>query len=55
MVAAGLTPDMSRLYVEMSKALNDGLFAVGIARTKDNTTPTSFEEFADVFAKSYGV
>jgi uncharacterized protein YbjT (DUF2867 family) len=53
MVAMGLTPDMSRLYIEMSKALNDGLFAVNIPRTRENTTPTSIEEFADVFAKIY--
>jgi uncharacterized protein YbjT (DUF2867 family) len=53
MVAMGLTPDLSRLYIEMSKALNDGLFAVNIPRTKENTTPTSIEEFADVFAKIY--
>jgi hypothetical protein len=45
---------MSRLYIEMSKALNDALFAVNIPRTKENTTPTSIEEFADVFAKIYG-
>jgi uncharacterized protein YbjT (DUF2867 family) len=54
MVAMGLTLDMSRLYVEMSKALNEGLFAVGVARTKENTTPTSFEEFAEFFSKIYG-
>jgi len=50
----GLTPDMSRLYIEMSKALNDGLFAVGVGRTMENTTPTSIEEFADLFAEIYG-
>jgi uncharacterized protein YbjT (DUF2867 family) len=55
MVSMGLTPDMSRLYIEMSKALNDGLFAVNIARTRENTTPTSIEEFADVFAQIYGI
>jgi uncharacterized protein YbjT (DUF2867 family) len=54
MMSMGLTPDMSRLYIEMSKALNDALFAVNIPRTKENTTPTSIEEFADVFAKIYG-
>jgi len=53
MVAMGLTPDLSRLYIEMSKALNDGLFAVNIPRTRENTTPTSIEVFADVFAKIY--
>jgi len=54
MVAMGLTPDMSKLYIEMSKALNEGLFAVNIPRTRENTTPTSIEEFAGVFAKIYG-
>jgi len=53
MVAMGLTPDMSRLYIEMSKALNEGLFAVNISRTKENTTPTAFETFADLFAAAY--
>jgi hypothetical protein len=37
----------------MSKAINDGLFAVNVPRTKDNTTETSIEEFADTFAKKY--
>jgi len=54
MVAMGLTPDLSRIYVEMAKALNEGLFAVNIPRTRENTTPTSIEEFAEVFAKVYG-
>ena len=53
MVAMGLTPDLSRLYVEMSRALNEGLFAVNITRTKENTTPTAFETFADQFAAAY--
>lgn len=54
MVGMGLKPDMAKLYIEMSKALNDGLFAVGIPRNAENTTPTSIEEFADFFAKVYG-
>jgi len=53
MVAMGLTADLSRLYIEMSRALNDGLFAVSIPRTKENTTPTTFESFADLFAAAY--
>jgi len=53
MVTMGLTPDMSRLYVEMSKALNDGLFAVNLPRTMENTTLTSFEDFAETFAEIY--
>ncbi len=53
MIGMGLTPDLSRLYVEMSRALNDGRFAVGVLRTTANTTPTSFEEFAGEFAEAY--
>jgi uncharacterized protein YbjT (DUF2867 family) len=49
LMSAGLSPDMSRLYVEMSKALNDGRIIA--KRTAENTTPTSFEVFCDeVFA-----
>ncbi|OGW46519.1 MAG: hypothetical protein A2078_06400 [Nitrospirae bacterium GWC2_57_9] len=52
MVKAGLSPDMSRLYIEMSKAFNDG--RVKVRRTAGNTTPTSFEEFCDqVFVPRY--
>jgi hypothetical protein len=53
MVEMGLSPDLSKLYIEMSKALNDGLFAVNLSRTKENTTPTAFETFADLFAAAY--
>jgi uncharacterized protein YbjT (DUF2867 family) len=54
MIGMGLKPDLAKQYIEMSKALNDGLFAVNVPRTKENTTPTSIEEFAGVFAKIYG-
>ena len=53
LVAAGLSEDVSSLIIEMSKAINYGLFAVDVRRTKDNTTGTSIEEFADTFAKIY--
>jgi uncharacterized protein YbjT (DUF2867 family) len=53
LVAAGLSEDVSSLMIEMSKAINDRLFAVNVPRTKDNTTKTSIEEFADTFAKIY--
>jgi uncharacterized protein YbjT (DUF2867 family) len=53
-VAAGLSPDACRLFVEMCKGLNDGLFGSGkVGRTTPNTTETSIEEFADFFAKAY--
>jgi len=46
----GISADVSRLFIEMSRALNDGLFAVGRPRTPDNTSPTSIEEFSETFA-----
>jgi uncharacterized protein YbjT (DUF2867 family) len=49
----GFSADVSRLFIEMSRALNDGLFAVGRARTQDNTTPTSIEEFSETFAQFF--
>jgi uncharacterized protein YbjT (DUF2867 family) len=49
----GLSADVSRLFIEMSKALNDGLFAVNRPRTPENTTPTSIEEFAETFAQLF--
>jgi uncharacterized protein YbjT (DUF2867 family) len=53
MIAMGLSPDFSRLIVEMSKAINDGLFGVNRPRTVENTTPTSIEEFAGIFAAAF--
>jgi len=53
MIDMGLSPDMSRNYVEMSKAFNDGLIRPAV-RTAMNTTPTSFEAFCDeVFVPLY--
>lgn len=50
----GFSEDMASLFIEMSYALNDGLFAVGRPRTPENTTPTSIEEFASTtFATVY--
>jgi uncharacterized protein YbjT (DUF2867 family) len=51
--AAGLSPDVCRLYIEMTKAFNDGLIGPYLVRTKENTTATTIEEFADVFAHGY--
>jgi uncharacterized protein YbjT (DUF2867 family) len=51
MIASGISPDVARSYNEMSKALNEGL--ISWARTRENTTPTSVEEFAKQFAHVY--
>ena len=53
MVAAGLSPDMSRQYIEMIKAFNNGLIKTAIG-TKKVSTPTPFETFCDtVFVPMY--
>jgi len=49
----GISADVSRLLIEMSRALNNGLFAVGKRRTLQNTTPTTIEEFARIFAEEF--
>jgi len=48
MVAMGLSPDIGRLFNEMSKAFNEGRIMTG-KRTKESTAPTSCEEFCDEF------
>ncbi len=53
MTEMGISADVSRLFIEMSKALNDGLFAVNRPRTPENSTPTSIEEFAETFTHVY--
>jgi uncharacterized protein YbjT (DUF2867 family) len=53
LMGMGLSKDVSRLFVEMSRAMNDGLISEGRKRTPETTTPTSIEEFADVFASVY--
>jgi uncharacterized protein YbjT (DUF2867 family) len=46
----GLSADVSRLIVEMSRAINEGLI-MDTPRTKKNTTDTKFEEFAEIFVR----
>jgi uncharacterized protein YbjT (DUF2867 family) len=55
MIAMALSPDMSRNYIEMSKAFNDGRIKT-IERTSGKTTSTSFEAFCDeVFVPLYAL
>ena len=49
----GLSDDVSDQLVELNKAMNDGLLAVNVPRTAENTTRTSIEEFAEFFAQVY--
>jgi uncharacterized protein YbjT (DUF2867 family) len=46
MIAMGLSPDVSRTYVEMARGFNEGTIK-DERRAKENTTPTSIESFCD--------
>lgn len=52
LIAAGLSPDVAREYRNLETALNDGL-ADGVERNANNTTPTTMEQFATLFAEVY--
>ena len=50
----GMPPKKAAVYIEMFKAINTGVLAAQEARSRENTTTTSFEEFVrDVFAPAY--
>jgi hypothetical protein len=50
----GISPKTAALYVEMYKAINAGVVAAREPRSRENSTPTSFEKFVqDVFAPAY--
>jgi uncharacterized protein YbjT (DUF2867 family) len=51
LVQAGLSESFARLYVEMTRAFNEG--TVKPVRTRENTTPTPFEDFADEWASAF--
>jgi len=50
----GIPPKTAALYIEMFKAINAGVLAAQEKRSRENSTPTSFERFVqDVFAPAY--
>jgi uncharacterized protein YbjT (DUF2867 family) len=50
----GMPPKKAAVYIEMFKAINAGVLAAQELRSRENTTPTSFEEFVqEVFAAAY--
>src|ERR1700720_4298815 len=50
----GMTPKKAAVYIEMFKAINTGVLVPQEPRSRENTTPTSFESFVqDVFAPAY--
>jgi uncharacterized protein YbjT (DUF2867 family) len=50
----GMPPKKAAVYIEMFKAINAGVLAAQEPRSRENTTPTSFEEFVQyVFTPAY--
>jgi len=50
----GMTPKKATVYIEAFKAINTGVLVPQEPRSRENTTPTSFETFVqDVFAPAY--
>lgn len=53
LVQAGMSESFANLYVEMTRAFNEGTVRPRIGRTPENTTPTRFEDFAAQLARAY--
>jgi uncharacterized protein YbjT (DUF2867 family) len=53
LVQAGMSESFARLYVEMTRAFNEGRVKPLMGRTAENTTPTRFEGFAGELARAY--
>jgi uncharacterized protein YbjT (DUF2867 family) len=53
MIEAGLSPSFAALYLEMTRAFNEGRIGPSAGRNAANTTATRFEDFALEFAKAY--
>jgi uncharacterized protein YbjT (DUF2867 family) len=50
----GMSPKKAAVYIEMFKAINASILAAQEPRSRQNSTPTSFEQFVqDVFAPAY--
>jgi uncharacterized protein YbjT (DUF2867 family) len=50
---AGISPDMARSYIELQRCVNEGVAITDAVRTPENTTETSIEDFAKVWASVY--
>jgi uncharacterized protein YbjT (DUF2867 family) len=50
----GFSPKKAAVYIEMFKAINEGVIAAQEPRSQENTTPTSFEKFVQhAFVPAY--
>jgi uncharacterized protein YbjT (DUF2867 family) len=54
LIQLGVPPKGAAMYIEMYKAINAGVLIPLEPRSRENTTPTSFEQFVqEVFAPAY--
>lgn len=53
LISAGVSLNVSDQMVELIKSMNEGVIGQHGQRNPENTTPTSFEEFAKTFARIY--
>jgi uncharacterized protein YbjT (DUF2867 family) len=53
MTGAGFSADAAAKMVELQSGMNDGYVSQGVTRGPQNTTPTTIEEFAPIFAAIY--
>jgi hypothetical protein len=53
LVQAGFSESFAGLYVEMTRAFNEGRVKPRQGRSGLNTTPTRFEDFAQELAHAY--
>jgi len=53
MIGMGMQPDWAAKAIEMYRGFNEGRVTATETRSKENTTPTTIEEFAATFAAAY--
>ncbi|MDP2577668.1 MAG: NAD(P)H-binding protein [Candidatus Palauibacterales bacterium] len=53
MMTMGVSQGVAQQLIEVSRGFNEGRVVPEEARSAENTTPTSIEEFSEVFAKAY--
>jgi uncharacterized protein YbjT (DUF2867 family) len=53
MVQMGLSADYARLIVELNRGINEGIVKPTESRSNRNTTPTTIEDFSQIFAAAF--
>jgi uncharacterized protein YbjT (DUF2867 family) len=53
LLGMGLSPSGASVLLELYRGVNEGLVVSTEERSPENTTPTTFEEFAQVFAQAF--